>query len=114
MMPDNEELVERVAKAIERVRFAPFINDGGPSKMDIALARAAIEAIRIEQLHKEVERLTDAASRARDAIASLPEDALGMAQIAFGTPGVDVYPIRDELLAEIDTALRARSGEHNG
>jgi hypothetical protein len=48
--------------------------------------------------------MTDALRRAREAIASLPEDALGMAQIGFGGPE-DVYPIRDELLSEIDAAL---------
>jgi hypothetical protein len=53
----------------------------------------------------KVEAVAAALRKAREAIASLPEDALGMAQIAFGTPGVDVYPIRDELLSEIDRAL---------
>ena len=54
--------------------------------------------------------LVEALEEAREAIASLPEDGLGMAQIAFGTTGVDVYPIRDELLSNIDVALsKARS-----
>jgi DNA repair exonuclease SbcCD ATPase subunit len=55
----------------------------------------------------QVEQLSSALADARDAIASLEPEALGMAQIPFGTPGVDMYPIRDELLATINSALQS-------
>lgn len=58
-MPDNEELVERVALALLPLRYA--------SQFDAtALARAAIEATRIEQLHNRVERLTEAVTPSGD------------------------------------------------
>lgn len=61
-------LCERVAKAIERVRFAPFINDGAPSKMDVALARAAIEASGIEQLTTDLDTVVRALTEIREAV----------------------------------------------
>jgi hypothetical protein len=54
-----------------------------------------------------IEQLSSALTDARDAIASLEPDALGMAQIPFGTTGVDMYPIRAELLAKIVSALQS-------
>ena len=50
---------------------------------------------------------------ARDAIASLPEYALGGENIVHPHDGVVVghYPIRDELLSNIDAALSKAAGE---
>ena len=56
----------------------------------------------------EVEDLRAALTDARAAIASLPEDALGMAGVSTGdflNPQSHEWPIRDELLAKIDKAL---------
>jgi hypothetical protein len=46
---------------------------------------------------------------ARDAIASLPEEALG---IAYDTR--DHWPIRDELLHNLDEAIKKATGESDG
>jgi hypothetical protein len=61
----------------------------------------------LEQAADRIEQLSSALTDARDAIAGLEPDALGMAQIPFGTTGVDMYPIRDELLAKIVSALQS-------
>jgi len=47
-----------------------------------------------------VAALIEALRDAREAIASLPDDALGIARDHF-----TVWPIRDELLSKIDAAL---------
>jgi hypothetical protein len=80
--------------------IADLLND--TDTLQIA-ALAAIQAI-----DGECQRLRSALEKAREAIANLPQDGLGMAQIAFGGPD-DIYPIRDELLSEIDAALKEQS-----
>jgi hypothetical protein len=73
-----------------------------------ANAALVVETINeLPALLDRIEQLSSALTDARDAIASLPEDGLGMAQIPFGTTGVDMYPIRDELLATINSALQS-------
>jgi hypothetical protein len=73
-----------------------------------ALNAAALPVEGVQATDGECQRLRSALEKAREAIASLPQDGLGMAQIAFGGPD-DIYPIRDELLLEIDAALKDQS-----
>lgn len=63
------------------------------------------------RLTARVEELEMALERAREAIASLPPYALGEATVEHSDGGgVEYeYPLRDELLAEIDAALTPRS-----
>ena len=93
-MADNEELVERVARALEGFTL------GNP----IHAARAAIEATRIEELLNRVERREVALRKAKTLLlcSRSETDCMGKR-----------YYLPDEhaaLLAEIDAAL---TGEHN-
>ena len=67
----------------------------------------AITAWNTRAADPERKRLVEALERARKAIASLPEDALGMVRMHPASDGDDgySYPIRDELLHDIDNAL---------
>jgi hypothetical protein len=70
--------------------------------------RLMAERAALQATNGECQRLRSALEKAREAIANLPQDGLGMAQIAFGGPD-DIYPIRDELLSEIDATLKEQS-----
>lgn len=58
----------------------------------------------IEEYDELVEQLGEALECARDAVASLPEDALGTGGDGLVIP---FYPIRDELIDETTKALTA-------
>lgn len=60
---------------------------------------------RVKELDARVASLRTALLDARDAIASLPEDALGHAGVQIGFDE-QRWPIRAELLAKIDAALQ--------
>jgi hypothetical protein len=90
MTTDDKDLVERLRERAKSVNLIP-----------------AIVRRQISEAADRIEQLSSALTDARDAIASLEPEALGMAQIPFGTPGVDMYPIRDELLATINSALQS-------
>ncbi|HSW91749.1 MAG TPA: hypothetical protein VLG09_03835 [Candidatus Saccharimonadales bacterium] len=116
MTTPPQELVERAL--IEEVRRQTNgqwpIDTGTEDKpiwavdtaLDFAeLAEAAIEAITRTD---EVVRLREALTLARDAIASLQEDTLGLADLQDVWTGQPPrYSIRDELLSQIDAALRS-------
>jgi hypothetical protein len=101
--PSPEQLGELIAglreEAALEAKFSSVI-------LDCRNSRRWQAADALESTQAEIARLTTALTDARGAIASLDTDALGMGTIGFGTPGVDVYPIRDELLATIDAALK--------
>jgi Lar family restriction alleviation protein len=87
------------------VRRAQFANGG----VDEDKARA----IRSWNAREpEAGKLREALEDARTAIASLDEDALGMGSqvVDFHDGREEPYPLRDELLARIDTALSRNQG----
>lgn len=106
--PPVGDVVERVARAV-----LPAMSEmcaGACASLPCAcaqeIATAALAAGSGERMH-----LRDALTTARSAIASLPEDALGMddRQNHLCDPHPP-YPIRDELLATIDAALNEQEG----
>lgn len=77
------------------------------------LAEVTAERARLQEqnasLLGEVAGLREALEESRQAIGSLPEDALGegwyVITLPDGEPGQEPYPLRDELLDEINRAL---------
>jgi hypothetical protein len=95
----NDELIEKLLAEVDEADGPHGIFQRPRNPDGIAAAT------RIEQLRKALET-------AREAIASLPEDVLGMVNLPDGWTGKPlIYPIRDELLASIDAALTEK---HNG
>ena len=81
---------------------------GDKADMEKASERQSFSMDRHVELMEYAAKLEAALRDARAAIASLPEDALGMAGVTTGDflfPQSHEWPIRDELLAKIDAAL---------
>lgn len=101
------DVVERVAKHLEQEAFTleAMVTERRTLAADIRFG-AATAAIAVQGGWRE------ALQDARNAIASLPEDALGMAAcvVDFHDGREEPYPIRDELLAKIDAALEQQEG----
>lgn len=98
---EQGDLVERVARMVELA----IIRHGVDECALEGTLDDAEEIIASVTNGDENARLRSTLQKCREAIASLPEDGLGMALPGFGIPGRDEYPIRDELLTEIDEAL---------
>ena len=66
----------------------------------------------VAKLREVNDELREALMEARKAIATLDEDSLGFAMVPATNEGGNgyAYPIRDELLAQIDAALNKQAG----
>lgn len=87
------------ADIVERLKPCPYCAT--------ALAKRDRMGERLEEALDTIEKLREALTNARKAIASLDEDALGWGQVAFTSPDdrCGRYLLRDELLDELDAAL---------
>jgi hypothetical protein len=98
---DLERFLREDAREVDQV-IASAIRSGGSGK--------------IEQLQGQIAGLRGALETAREAIASLPEDALGQGRSIIndrqtGEPSELVWSIRDELVDAITKALATDAGE---
>lgn len=109
-----EEAARREVELTRADRFIGRLEDD----YDQALRQLATLRERVATLIPALDRLVTAAVVAREAIASLPEDALGEGStgitLADGEADQIVWPIRDELVHDLTKALEQADGALQG